>query len=70
MAPLGALARTSRSRSRSGRQEGIVFVEIAVIEHQKEFATVRTEALDRVRNPDGKYQRSPTPTSSTKGSCS
>ena len=32
------------------QQEGIVFVEIAVVEHQQEFAAVGIEALDRVRN--------------------
>ena len=32
------------------QQERVVFVEIAVVEDQQEFAAVRTEALDRVRN--------------------
>ena len=32
------------------QQESIVFVEIAVVEHQQEFAAVRIEALDRMRN--------------------
>src|ERR1700757_76203 len=34
-----------------GDQEGIVFVEVAIVEDQKEFATVRIETLDRVWNP-------------------
>src|SRR5258708_23834011 len=32
-------------------QEGIVFVEVAIVKDQKEFATVRIETLDRVWNP-------------------
>ncbi len=31
-------------------QEGVVFVEVAVVEHQEEFAAVRTETLNGVRN--------------------
>ena len=31
-------------------QEGVVFVEVAVVEHQQELAAVRPEALDRMRN--------------------
>ena len=31
-------------------QERVVLVEVAIVEHQKEFATVRTEALDGMRN--------------------
>jgi hypothetical protein len=33
-----------------GDQEGIIFVEVTVIEREKEFAAVRIETLDRVRN--------------------
>ena len=33
-----------------GDQEGVVFVEFAVVEHQKKFATVGTETLDGMRN--------------------
>ena len=33
-----------------GDQEGVVFGEAAVVEHQQEFAAVRIEPLDRVRN--------------------
>src|SRR5258708_34235941 len=36
-----------------GDQEGVVFVEIAVVEYQKEFTTVRTESLDGMRNAGG-----------------
>ena len=32
-----------------GDQEGIVFVEVAIIKDQKEFAAVRTEPLNGVR---------------------
>jgi hypothetical protein len=47
-------------------QEGVVLVEIPVIENQQEFAAVGVKTLDRMRDTGGKYQRSPTPTSSTK----
>ena len=47
-------------------QERVVLVEVAIVEDQQEFAAVGAEPLDRMRNAAGKYQRSPTPTSSTK----
>src|SRR5579863_5482684 len=31
-------------------QESVVFVELAVVEHQKKLAAVRVEALNRMRN--------------------
>src|ERR1700736_5936877 len=33
-----------------GKQEGVVFVEVAIIKDQKEFAAVRTESLNGVGN--------------------
>ena len=35
-------------------QEGVVLVEVAVVEHQQELAAVGTEALDRMRDAGGK----------------
>src|ERR1700686_5602940 len=34
----------------SAQQKGIVFVEIAVVEHQQELATIGIESLDRMRH--------------------
>jgi hypothetical protein len=33
-----------------GQQEGIIFVEVAVVENQQEFAAVRVEPLDGMRD--------------------
>src|SRR5262245_54445726 len=34
-----------------GDQERVFFVKVAIVKRQKEFAAVRIETLDRVRNP-------------------
>jgi len=48
------------------QQEGVVFVEITLVEDQEELAAIWIKTLIECGTPDGKYQRSPTLTSSTK----
>jgi len=48
------------------QQEGIIFVEVAIVENQQEFAAVRVEPWIECGIPPGKYQRSPTADSSPK----
>src|SRR5215831_17371823 len=47
-------------------QEGVVFGKAAVVEHEQKLAAVGLQPWIECGMPAGKYQRSPTPTSSTK----